>query len=234
MRDAKILGFKTNTSNNFVTDEEKVHGSQHAIQPSGPVVDEQTFVDTYYGGAPYYSTIRGETHYYTGDGVEITYEQYKAILSGEKIDVSGSGDSEKASEPPTSEETSEEDTSEESSEESSEDTSEPASEEDSETKPEPSSEGGGSGFGEIGTTDDNDPDDKQALDNGDWFVIGGLHTEVTLASLEVYLNTYATSYETNGSGNSIKYTVHNGSAIMTFTLEKSSVITEMEVLYENG
>lgn len=238
--DAKILGFTTNISNNFVTDEEKVHGSQHAIQPSGAVVDEQTFVDTYYGGSPYYTTIRGETHYYTGSGHEITYEQYKAILNGEKIDISGGTSEERVTEPSTADgdvpeevdgDVDTEEDSEGDSEESTDDSTEETPEETSETSPVPSSEGG-SGFGELGNHGDSST--MSEADNSDWLVIGGLHHEVTLASLEVYLNTYATSYETAGSGNSIKYTVHNGSAIMKFTLEKSSVIVDMEVMYENG
>ena len=92
---------------------------------------------------------------------------------------------------------------------------------------------GGNGFADVGT-DTSEKEPEQDITVGDWFVIGGLHSDVTLASLELYLKTYATSYQTMGSGNAVTYTVTRGNAKMIFVLEKNTTISSMEVFYENG
>ncbi len=254
LRDAKVYGFSTEITNNAVTDEELVHGS-YGIHPSGQVVDEQTFIDTYFGDAPYTVTKQGETHYYTSTGREITREEYQILLSGgtidepsEEVSEETSGDVSENTAEENDEETAEtedsgdttetaEDTGDPETTEVAEDTGDAETTEVAEDEESSVSENtpadGGSGFAGVGT-DTSEKEPEQDITVGDWFVIGGLHSDVTLASLELYLKTYATSYQTMGSGNAVTYTVTRGSAKMIFVLEKNTTISSMEVFYENG
>lgn len=193
LRDASVSGFNIELSNNAVTDSEIVRSS-YGIHPQGEVVDEQTFVEEYFKGDPYIATVDGETKYYSAEGVEISEEEYYAILNSSASENSASENS--------------------------------ASD---------NSASSGTPFGELSAEDSESEDTEEIpMLETDWFVIGGLHTEVTLASLNIYLDEFATSHSTLGSGNEITYTVTQGGSKMQFVLEKSTTISRMEVWYENG
>ena len=232
---AKVYGFSTTIGNNFVTPDERVRGS-YGIHPTGEQVTEEEFVATYFGGAPYTITKDGELHYFTPDGREITKEEYETLLHGGTIAEPAENESENNT------------TSAESASENDAETSNSASENDADSASQNESESASNNtatsdadgteprgsFADVGDDDGGSSIPETDMSGGDWFVIGGLHSEVSLASLEMYLKDHATKYTTMGSGNSETYTAEYNGAKMIFVLEMNTTISSMEVFYENG
>ena len=216
LRDARIVGFSTDLSNNIVTDDDLAKGS-YGIHPNGEVVDEQTFVETYFGGVPYVVASDSGIRFFDASGNELTEEEYNKLMGYDT--ASESENTASASENSASENSASENSASENS------ASENSASENS------ASETVDPGNGAFASVGESSAEDEEVDLSGDWFVIGGLHTEVTLPSLESYLKTYATSYSTMGSGNAITYTVTHSESKMIFVLEKSTTITSMEVWY---
>lgn len=245
LRNSKILGFSTNIDYNIMTSSDKAD-NLGLIEGNGTKVSESTFKIAYQGEVSIKS-IKGVSHYYLDDGTEITREEYQQILAqrrnNSQTDTTDSNTETVSENNATTENTDTDsididsidtdstDTDTDSTETDSTDTD--STDTDSTVSDNSVSE---NSVSDNSTTSDsiiisNSVEEKSNIAATGWLKVGGLSTQVQIASLEAYIKSYSTNYTMTGSGNEIVYTVEKGTSTMIFTLSNSEFITKISITY---